>query len=198
MRREPHVRFCERAVVKLRRATHLVVLVEGRLEQAEAERQALAEFLKQELRVELSMEKTKITDVREGFDFLGYRVTQEPARHSGNRVGKLYIPKGKLRELRHKIKVAVRGASRIRQARLVDGTAHCALGPEEASRRNMESAPRTMVPTWSRSLLGGDQHPCKIDVRATRGGSHAWRAGCRETCTSGSERGMKKLVPVMG
>jgi hypothetical protein len=22
-----------------------------------------------------------------------------------------------------------------------------------------------------------------------------WRAGCRETCTSGSERGMKKLAP---
>jgi hypothetical protein len=25
MRREPHVRFCERAVVKFRRATHLIV-----------------------------------------------------------------------------------------------------------------------------------------------------------------------------
>jgi hypothetical protein len=25
MRREPHVRFCERAVVKFRRATHLVI-----------------------------------------------------------------------------------------------------------------------------------------------------------------------------
>ena len=27
--------------------------------------------------MELSMEKTKITDVREGFDFLGYRIAQE-------------------------------------------------------------------------------------------------------------------------
>ncbi len=41
------------------------------------ERQALAQFLKEELRMELSMEKTKITDVREGFDFLGYRVAQK-------------------------------------------------------------------------------------------------------------------------
>ncbi len=41
------------------------------------ERQALAQFLKEELRMELSMEKTRITDVREGFDFLGYRVVQK-------------------------------------------------------------------------------------------------------------------------
>jgi group II intron reverse transcriptase/maturase len=95
----------------VRYADDFVVLVEGTLEQAEAERQALAEFLKQELRMELSMEKTKITDVREGFGFLGYRVAQEPARHSGNRVGKLYIPKSKLRELRHKIKIEVRATS---------------------------------------------------------------------------------------
>jgi len=30
MRREPHVRFCERAVVKFRRATHLFESVKGR------------------------------------------------------------------------------------------------------------------------------------------------------------------------
>ena len=28
MRREPHARFCERAAVKLRRATHLVILID--------------------------------------------------------------------------------------------------------------------------------------------------------------------------
>ena len=43
--------------------------------------------------MELSIEKTKITDVRAGFDFLGYRVVQQPAQHSCNRVGKLFIPK---------------------------------------------------------------------------------------------------------
>jgi group II intron reverse transcriptase/maturase len=95
----------------VRYADDFVVLVEGTLEQAEAERQALAAFLKQELRMELSMEKTKITDVGEGFDFLGYQVVQQPARHRGNRVGKLFIPKGKLKELRHKIKVKVRETS---------------------------------------------------------------------------------------
>jgi len=34
MRREPHVRFCERAAVKLRRATHLVILSRGRAAKA--------------------------------------------------------------------------------------------------------------------------------------------------------------------
>ena len=67
----------------VRYADDFVVLVEGTLEQAEAERSALAEFLLRELRMELSMEKTRITDVREGFDFLGYRVVQQPAHHSG-------------------------------------------------------------------------------------------------------------------
>ena len=92
----------------VRYADDFVVLVEGTLEQAEAERGALAEFLRQELRMELSMEKTRITDVREGFDFLGYRVVQQPAHHACNRVGKLFIPKSKLKQLRHNIKVKVK------------------------------------------------------------------------------------------
>ena len=93
----------------VRYADDFVVFVEGTVEQAEAERGALAEFLQRELRMELSMEKTRITDVGEGFDFLGYRVTQEPALHTGKRVGKLFIPKSKLKQLRHTIKVKVRG-----------------------------------------------------------------------------------------
>lgn len=93
----------------VRYADDFVVLVEGTMEQAEAERDALAEFLQRELRMELSMEKTRITGVGEGFDFLGYRVVQKPALHTGKPVGKLFIPKDKLKNLRHKIKVMVRG-----------------------------------------------------------------------------------------
>jgi hypothetical protein len=92
----------------VRYADDFVVLVDGTREQAEAEKLALAEFLKTELRMELSIEKTKITDVKEGFDFLGYRVVQTKARRTGRRVGNLFIPKSKLNDLRHKIKVMVR------------------------------------------------------------------------------------------
>lgn len=92
----------------VRYADDFVILVAGTREEAEAEKHALAMFLKQELRMELSMEKTKITDVKEGFDFLGYRVVQTRARQTGRLVGNLFIPKGKLKDLRHRIKVMVR------------------------------------------------------------------------------------------
>jgi len=97
------------AFYMVRYADDFVVLVDGTREQAEAEKRALAEFLKTELRMELSIEKTRITDVREGFDFLGYRVAQTKARNTGRWVGNLFIPKSKLNDLRHKIKVMVKG-----------------------------------------------------------------------------------------
>ena len=93
----------------VRYADDFVILVAGTREQAEAEKHALAAFLKMELRMDLSMEKTRITDVREGFDFLGYRVAQTKASYTGRWVGNLFIPKGKLNDLRYKIKVLVKG-----------------------------------------------------------------------------------------
>ncbi|MCP5112973.1 MAG: group II intron reverse transcriptase/maturase [bacterium] len=91
----------------VRYADDFVVLVAGTHEQAEAEKHALARFLKEELRMDLSIEKTKITDVREGFDFLGYRVAQTKALQTKRWVGNLFIPKGKLNDLRYKIKALV-------------------------------------------------------------------------------------------
>ena len=58
--------------------------------------------------MELSMEKTRITDVREGFEFLGYRVVQEKSPATRRHVGILFIPKGKPQLLRDKIKAKVR------------------------------------------------------------------------------------------
>ena len=97
----------------VRYADDFVILVCGTKDQAEAEKQRLAAFLKTELRMDLSNEKTKITDVREGFDFLGYRVVQTKARAPDKNghpryVGNLFIPKSKLADLRHKIKVMLK------------------------------------------------------------------------------------------
>lgn len=92
----------------VRYADDFVVLVDGTRDAAEAERQELAEFLWKNLRMELSMEKTRITDVQDGFDFLGYRVAQKKALRTGRLVGKLILPEGKLTDLRRKIKVKVR------------------------------------------------------------------------------------------
>lgn len=92
----------------VRYADDFVVCTDGTREEAEVEKQALAEFLKTELRMELSMEKTKITALEEGFDFLGYRVVQTKARRTKRMVGNLFIPRRKLKDLRHRIKVMVR------------------------------------------------------------------------------------------
>ena len=93
----------------VRYADDFVVYVEGTYEQAEAEKQALAEFLRRELRMELSMEKTQITAVEEGYVFLGYRVVQTKSYRTGRMIGNLFIPKSKLKDLRYKIKEKVRG-----------------------------------------------------------------------------------------
>lgn len=98
----------------VRYADDFVILVCGTREQAEAEKQKLATFLKTELRMDLSDEKTKITGVREGFIFLGYRVAQTKARIPDKNghpryVGNLFIPKSKLADFRHKIKTVLRG-----------------------------------------------------------------------------------------
>ena len=90
-------------------ADDFVVLVQGTQQDADQERLALAQFLKEELRMESSMEKTKITDVRERFDFLGYRVAQVKMPSTGRHVGMHFIPKGKSQLLRDKIKAKVRG-----------------------------------------------------------------------------------------
>lgn len=92
----------------VRYADDFVVLVQGTREDAEQERLALAQFLKTELRMELSMEKTAITDVRDGFDFLGYRVKQCNVGPAGRHVGMIFIPKNKSQLLRDKIKAKVR------------------------------------------------------------------------------------------
>lgn len=88
----------------IRYADDFVILVAGSQEEAEKEKIALADFLRQQLHLELSAEKTLVTRAEEGFDFLGYRVVKEAARLSDRLVGKLRIPKGKLQLLRHRIK----------------------------------------------------------------------------------------------
>jgi len=106
----------------VRYADDFVVLVQGTQQDADQERLALAQFLREELRMELSMEKTKITDVREGFDFLGYRIAQVKMPSTGRHVGMLFIPKGKSQLLRDKIKAKVRATPTGRTlADLIDG-----------------------------------------------------------------------------
>ena len=88
----------------VRYADDFVVLVSGPRAAAEAEKDALATFLREELRLELSPEKTLITDIREGFDFLGYRIVKKRSTRTGRFVCKLLIPLDRLQRLRDTIK----------------------------------------------------------------------------------------------
>jgi RNA-directed DNA polymerase len=58
-----------------RYADDFVVLCCGTKHQAEAMKQELSQFLANELRLELAMDKTKVTHIQDGFTFLGFQVS---------------------------------------------------------------------------------------------------------------------------
>ncbi len=92
----------------VRYADDFIILVIGTREDADKEKAALADFLRDELGMELSLEKTLITRPEDGFNFLGYRIIKEPSLRSGRMVGKQLIPKEKLQLIRTRIKQKTR------------------------------------------------------------------------------------------
>jgi len=71
MNREVHVRFCEHVGVRFPRVTRLIITGES----LELLRDEVLMFVKAFLAqrgLSLSEEKTRITHVRDGFDFLGF------------------------------------------------------------------------------------------------------------------------------
>ena len=102
MRREFHVRFCEGGGVKLPSATRLVILVRGTREQAERLRDQAAHLLEAELKMTLSVEKSHITHVDDGFDFLGHHIRRVPWR--GRRVAWTYPSKKSLAAVKRKVR----------------------------------------------------------------------------------------------
>ncbi len=67
------------------------------------EKEALAGFLQETLRLELSPEKTRVTSLIDGFEFLGHRVRLRWDPRFGY-TPRLEIPKAKLSDLRHRVK----------------------------------------------------------------------------------------------
>ena len=76
MRREPHVRFCERAVVKFRRATHRNVYV--RSERAgQRVMKSITRFITQKLKLKVNEAKSAVARPQER-KFLGFSFTAGP------------------------------------------------------------------------------------------------------------------------
>lgn len=86
----------------IRYADDFVILVRGTREQADAVRDEAARVLRDELEMELSEEKTLITHVDEGFDFLGHRIRRVAWRKS--KVAFTYPSKRSLEAVKYKVK----------------------------------------------------------------------------------------------
>jgi group II intron reverse transcriptase/maturase len=89
-----YVRYCD----------DFVVLCNGTKGQAEAMKQELHEFLHTHLKLTLSMEKTRVTHLNDGFTFLGFRL-QRRLGHKGLTT-KVTIPQEAVRHCLEKIRAA--------------------------------------------------------------------------------------------
>jgi RNA-directed DNA polymerase len=87
----------------VRYADDFVILVAGGMGDAIAEQQALAGYLRTTTGLELSPEKTRVTALTDGFDFLGHRVRMRWDRRFGY-FPSIEIPKAKVGDLRYRIK----------------------------------------------------------------------------------------------
>lgn len=87
----------------IRYADDFVVLVAGTYGDALREKEALARYLKDTAKLDLSIEKTHITSIQRGFEFLGHRVRIK----WDNRYGfspRVEIPKRKVADMRYRMK----------------------------------------------------------------------------------------------
>jgi RNA-directed DNA polymerase len=89
-------------VLYVRFADDWVVLCNGTKAEAHAMKQELGEFLST-MGLTLSEEKTKVTHITEGFDFLGYRIIRSIGT-KGKMVPKVLIPEKAIIRFRHKIR----------------------------------------------------------------------------------------------
>jgi RNA-directed DNA polymerase len=86
----------------VRYADDFVILVRGTKAQAQALKQQTAEFMRERMRLTLSAEKTHITHVDDGFDFLGFRIQRRPRRQIP--VAYSFPSERSFRDIKHRIK----------------------------------------------------------------------------------------------
>jgi RNA-directed DNA polymerase len=87
----------------IRYADDFVVLVRGSEAQARAIKEDTAEFMREQMRLVLSPEKTAITHVDDGFDLLGFRIVRRPWRRK-KRVAITFPSQRALRDVMNRIK----------------------------------------------------------------------------------------------
>jgi RNA-directed DNA polymerase len=88
--------------LSVRYADDFVVLSNGTSAQTEAFREELYQFLKTTLHLELSLAKTKVTHLTEGFQFLGFQIDRRVGQ-KGTLVPRIRIPKSSQKRLLDKL-----------------------------------------------------------------------------------------------
>jgi hypothetical protein len=105
-----------------------VVLVAGTEAQARDEKEELARYLHEELKLTLSVEKTHVTALTEGFRFLGHRVFLRWDPRWGY-WPRIEIPKEKARDLRYRVKqMTNRGHTHLSFQEVIDALNPVLLG----------------------------------------------------------------------
>ena len=89
-------------ILYVRYADDFIVLCNGTKAEALAIKQELGEFLST-MGLTLSEEKTKVTHITEGFDFLGYRIIRSIGTR-GEMVPKVLIPEKAMNHFRRKVR----------------------------------------------------------------------------------------------
>ena len=97
----------------VRYADDFLIFVAGSYEDALAERQALAEWLREEMGLTLSDQKTRVTELTEGFRFLGCRVRLKWDDRYGYGC-RVEIPKEAVNDFRWRVKKVLRQQTRVR------------------------------------------------------------------------------------
>ena len=87
----------------IRYADDFVILVSGDEQTAHAEKSALAHYLRETLKLELSLNKTRITSLTDGFEFLGHRIRLRWDPRFGY-TPRVEIPKAKILDFRYRVK----------------------------------------------------------------------------------------------
>jgi len=100
-RREPNVRFVRYA------DDWCVFITRASKHYAESLRENICDFLRRNCGLELSVEKTRVTHVQDGYDFLGFRLSHETGQ-SGKRVPKIKVGLKALRNVRARLNDAMR------------------------------------------------------------------------------------------
>jgi RNA-directed DNA polymerase len=101
----------------IRYADDFVVLLRGTKAQAEALRGEVAGLLREQLRMELSLEKTRVPHVDEGFDFLGHTARRRP--YNGSLVCMTYPSKKSLNAIKDRVRTLTPRSTRNQSLRVL-------------------------------------------------------------------------------